>query len=198
VGGAFFAALLLLTYAIAMLEWMNLSRKAGLFIPLFGGGFFYLTTSFLLFYHLRDLPEKGLALVVMAFFCVWASDSLAYIFGKIFKGRRLAPKISPNKTYAGLIGAMIGPIFILILGDIVMDAVRMTNIQTNYLYFIVFGSLLGCVGQTGDLLISILKRKAGVKDTGTLIPGHGGLLDRIDSLLLIVPVFYLMERVLPL
>ena len=114
--------------------------------------------------------------------CVWASDIGAYFTGKRLKGPKMAPKISPNKTWAGFLGAMF-------FGGLTLWAMSFfvqAGIPGGLLFL--SGSVFGAVGQAGDLLVSILKRQAGTKDTGNLIPGHGGLLDRIDSLLLVIPV----------
>ena len=115
--------------------------------------------------------------------CV-ASDIGGYLFGKFFKGRKLT-KISPNKTYSGAIGSVI-----------------LTNISISILYFLYTNSAsylilivstitsFGC--QIGDLFFSYLKRKAKIKDTGSILPGHGGVLDRLDGILLGVPAGYIL------
>ena len=107
-----------------------------------------------------------------------ASDAGGYIFGNLFKGKKLT-KISPNKTYAGAFGSFIFCILISYALSFKYD------FQINLIYFSIFISLL-C--QIGDLIISFLKRLAKIKDTGNILPGHGGLLDRIDSALLAIPI----------
>lgn len=119
---------------------------------------------------------------------VWASDTCAYLFGKIIGGPKLLPKISPNKTWAGLVGAILGPVIILIF---------FVDFGVAGFYMLVlYGALIGVAGQIGDLSISYLKRKKGVKDTGNIIPGHGGVLDRIDSLLLVAIILWFLNYAL--
>ena len=190
-GGYFFAGLLLLTYLISLYEWIKISAKTNFTVIFYILGFLYLSIAYYLFFHLRDLPEVGLTLTVLTFFCVWSSDSFAYIFGKLIGGPKLLPMISPNKTRVGLAGAMFGPVFILVIGDFLLDFFNIAEPNMSYLFMVTFGCTLGVVAQTGDLIVSALKRSANVKDTGNIIPGHGGLLDRIDALILAAPVFYI-------
>lgn len=131
----------------------------------------------------------------MAFlFMVWGSDTGAYVFGKTFGGPKMAESISPNKTWAGMGGALLVPV---ILGGIFMFLFQGVNDFSWAAASLMglTGFFLGLAGQGGDLLISLLKRKADVKDTGDLIPGHGGLLDRIDSMLMAAPVYLLAYMV---
>ncbi len=116
-------------------------------------------------------------------FCCIASDIGGYIFGNLIKGPKLT-KISPKKTISGAIGSLIFTIIILILS--------IYYFTENFTYKIIFVGLITSITcQIGDLLVSLLKRKAKVKDTGNLLPGHGGILDRIDGILLGVPFGFL-------
>ncbi|HEY3275681.1 MAG TPA: phosphatidate cytidylyltransferase [Syntrophorhabdaceae bacterium] len=113
---------------------------------------------------------------------IWASDTGAYVAGKNFGKRPLAPLISPKKTVEGLFGAMVGSMLILslssrLLGFGIFEAIGM-------------GAVIGVLGQTGDIFESIWKRVSNVKDSSSLIPGHGGILDRIDSFIFTAPLFY--------
>ena len=108
------------------------------------------------------------------------SDIGGLIFGKTFKGRKLS-SISPNKTVSGAIGSLV---FSLILVPILIKYFN----EISLINLIVITLLISLTSQLGDLLISLLKRKAKVKDTGDLLPGHGGILDRIDSILFAIPV----------
>jgi len=94
-------------------------------------------------------------------------------------GPKLAPKISPNKTIAGLLGACLVPV-------IIMEFV----LAPHYEVGILFGIMIGLIGQVGDIFVSYLKRRVNIKDTGNIIPGHGGVLDRIDALMLVITVFW--------
>ncbi|MEI6985356.1 MAG: phosphatidate cytidylyltransferase [Rhodospirillaceae bacterium] len=137
---------------------------------------------------LREYPRIGLGLIVFLFLTVWANDIGAYIFGKSIGGPRLAPTISPAKTWAGFHGGvatagLVGGLTALLFG------------AREPLVAVGLGALLGVVGQVGDLFESAVKRRYNVKDSGCLIPGHGGLLDRIDGLIAAAPVLALFQTV---
>ena len=122
--------------------------------------------------------------------CVF-TDTGGYIFGKIFKGPRLT-KISPKKTYSGVIGSFLisqlsGIIYIKYLGQ-----KSKVLLETDLIFIILLILFISLVSQLGDLTISYFKRKAKLKDTGKILPGHGGLLDRIDGIIFVFPFFYLI------
>jgi len=125
------------------------------------------------------------------FLMVWAMDSGGLIVGCSVKGPKLAPKISPNKTWSGLIGGIVFAVaasiiyfYLLSLGKIVrIDAGAQT-------VFAVLGGIIAAVSQVGDLIESAIKRRLGIKDSGNLIPGHGGIFDRIDGLIFAAPFVY--------
>ena len=123
--------------------------------------------------------------------CVWVSDTAAYYVGTAFDRRKLAPSISPNKTVAGAVAGILGAVVTALL-------FRWFSLVHWPFPFVVFSGLfLSLLGQAGDLAESLVKRNAGVKDSGTLIPGHGGVLDRVDALLFTVPLFYYALLLLP-
>ena len=137
--------------------------------------------------NIRLIDEIGLALTVLMFVSVWICDSAAYIFGKKFGDKKIAPTISPKKTWVGSISGLIAAMAVF-LGFHFQDWLGS--------YFslkdaIIFGIIAGFFGQLGDLTESLLKRDAGVKDTSTLLAGHGGVLDRFDSLIFATPLAYL-------
>lgn len=136
------------------------------------------------FVQLRLGYENGLYLMLAVMLTVWASDTGAYMAGKSIGGPKMCPRLSPNKTWAGLIGGMLASGLTLMLFDLAKDIS-----SAHSIVIFLTGFVLGAVGQAGDLLISSVKRRVGVKDTGHIIPGHGGILDRIDALLLVVPTF---------
>ena len=127
-------------------------------------------------YHMRE--SYGFYAALVFFLALWSSDIGAYFMGKLLKGPKMAVDISPNKTWAGYIGAVIAPALILSLFTLQLTPLTLLG-----------GLALGITGQAGDLLESKLKRKCHVKDAGDMIPGHGGILDRIDSLIPAVPVY---------
>lgn len=133
-----------------------------------------------------DLPQLPVELL-MVFLTVWVGDSLAYFVGKKWGTRHLTPRISPNKSLEGFTAAMIGSLlFPPLFGNYFLPSLSMP-------FLITAGLLLGAGGIIGDLFESLIKRGAGVKDSSNLIPGHGGLLDRIDSILFAVPIYYLLR-----
>ncbi|MBP2227223.1 phosphatidate cytidylyltransferase [Azospirillum agricola] len=148
---------------------------------LLGFGVFYVAAGMAGLTWLRDLPSDGLALFLFAMLAIWATDIGAYAAGRSIGGPKLAPRISPKKTWAGLIGgmaaaALIGWLIALAVGA-AMPALAL-----------LMGAVAAVVGQAGDLFESAVKRRYDVKDSGQLIPGHGGILDRIDGLLVAAPV----------
>ena len=139
---------------------------------------------------LRNDLENGLVVVVWIFLLVWSADSGAYVAGKLLQGPKLAPSISPKKTWSGLGGAIVSA---GIVGFLISRAVE---IESIYL-FVVISCVVGLISQLGDLLESATKRRFGLKDTGNLIPGHGGILDRVDALLaavMSVTILYTFNR----
>lgn len=124
---------------------------------------------------LRDDPVHGIAAIVLVMLMVWFADTFAYFAGRIIGGPKLAPRISPKKTWAGLLGAMAGSALAAFVTCQVVGA-RSVSI------LVVIAALLAIVEQGGDLFKSAMKRQYGVKDSGRLIPGHGGVIDRVDGL----------------
>ena len=196
-GGWVFKIFVGLAFGLAVREWLRMARKTGHLWRDGPIGCLYLLFCFMTFIFLREEFDQGLFFAVTLLFGVWASDSAAYFSGKWIGGAKMAPKISPNKTWAGFIGGTIGSGIILVMFDYFVpyfsnkagfDVLPFAPLETAF----VIGAFFTVFGQIGDLGMSWYKRKAGVKDTGTLIPGHGGLLDRIDSLALVTPFFFLV------
>lgn len=184
-GGVVFQSLVGILILIAIYEFWNLSRnevKKRWQISVLIFGIIYSVAAY---FALTDLRfEYGFIFTGLVIIGVWASDIGAYIFGKLIGGRKLCPSISPNKTVAGLVGACLFPYFILD-GYLAFFATGL-NARETILWAIGASLVIGLLGQIGDLMISMLKRRVGLKDTGYLIPGHGGILDRIDAMMLVV------------
>tara|TARA_Y100000590_G_C15725543_1_gene1015122 strand:- start:3159 stop:3509 length:351 start_codon:yes stop_codon:yes gene_type:complete len=113
-----------------------------------------------------------------------------FIFGKIFKGPKLT-KISPNKTYAGMIGSYLLSIIVILLYENKFEFNNMNNIELPIVVL-----LISSVSQLGDIIISYFKRNSNIKNTGNIIPGHGGLLDRIDGMIFAIPFTFLIFKIL--
>jgi phosphatidate cytidylyltransferase len=133
-------------------------------------------------------PDAGRAFVFLALFSTFGSDTAAYFIGKAIGKHKLAPSISPGKTWEGAIAGVIGAIIISVL--FTLDTPLQLPL-TSWWQAIPLGLAISCLGQLGDLAESLLKRSFNVKDSGSLMPGHGGILDRIDSVLFAGVVVYL-------
>jgi phosphatidate cytidylyltransferase len=157
-------------------------------------GFWYIGGTFASFVLLRALPgrirvggfaeaDRGAWIMLCIAVCVWSTDTFAYFAGKAIGKHKLAPKLSPGKTIEGFVGGFIGA---MAAGALFAHWIGLT--WTNG---IVIGAISGLIGPLGDLFESGLKRELGLKDFGTIMPGHGGVLDRFDSLMFVAPVAYL-------
>ena len=179
ISGSFFIIfLIIICFFVSCYEWNKMNKNKSNKII----GFIFLLFSFYTFY---DLSIEIFFLIFVILICI-ATDIGGYFFGKIFKGPKLTT-ISPNKTYAGMIGGyLLSLIFLLVITNFI--EFLLTPFQLFSLTI-----LLSTVSQAGDIVISYFKRKANVKNTGNLIPGHGGLLDRIDGMIFAVPTLYLIE-----
>jgi phosphatidate cytidylyltransferase len=153
--------------------------------PWFATGAIAIGVPCMAFEWLRNDPYHGRDTVYWILIVVWATDSGAYAFGRLIGGPKLAPRISPNKTWAGLVGGMACA---ALAGAIAAPLLGAANVPLAA----AASGALAIVAQAGDLGESVLKRHFGVKDTGGLIPGHGGLLDRVDGLLAVVPMVALI------
>lgn len=139
--------------------------------------------------------ENGPTLVLFLMLCVWVGDTAALYVGRAIGKRKLAPRLSPGKTWAGSIASIAGSVLIALA---LAEAANALNAHGNVLLHIseplwqtlVLAAILNIAAQLGDLLESAIKRGAGVKDSGTMLPGHGGVLDRIDALLIAAPVLW--------
>ena len=139
--------------------------------------------------------ESGKSLVLFRLCAVWAGDSVAMYVGRSLGRHKLAPRISPGKTWEGTIGSLVGSL--LVTGLLLVLATKLSqreiftlNFPGTPLHWLLLAAVVNVAAQVGDLAESGLKRSAGVKDSGTLLPGHGGVLDRIDALLVAAPVLW--------
>lgn len=147
--------------------------------------------------YLRDIHGDvlGFLYTLLALGGAWLTDTGAYFSGKFFGKNKMCPSISPNKTVEGAVGGIIfNTILFLLIGVFyqVMAPYFGVTITVNYLLLLVFAPIISVFGILGDLLASVIKRQYGIKDFGNIMPGHGGALDRFDSVLLIAPLMYLI------
>ena len=182
-GKIFFTIFLICIFLISLSEWINLSFNK--FSKFFG--IFFLIISFLSAYQLQDI---NLGYFILVLLISISSDIGGFVFGKFLGGPKLT-KISPNKTYSGSIG---GYFLSLIIGLIFLEAsdqvisISFNNFSIKYIFFII---LISTINQLGDLTISYFKRLKKIENTGNLLPGHGGLLDRIDGIIFVIPLSYI-------
>ena len=206
-GGLAFTLLMGAALILLVVEWARLCRQAHAPWMLVGGTLWLgLATAALLW--LRGDPTAGRANLLFLFLLIWASDIGAYVVGRLIGGPRLAPLISPGKTWSGAAGGIAAALAVgwgaawspPMASPIGASTGGQTG--TDHAAWIAAVALVLCViGQLGDLAESWAKRRFGVKDSGALIPGHGGLLDRLDALIAVAPfaallAFYLGRGVL--
>lgn len=153
-------------------------------------GIFYVVL-FTMFISLLAGVENGKILIWYALIAAWGSDTSAYVVGKTFKlGKHKFSKISPNKSIEGCVAGLIGAVVLSLIFTLCMD--KFIGFEISYVKVLIVSAILGIIGQFGDFSASSIKRFTGIKDFSNLIPGHGGLLDRIDSLIFIAPFAYIL------
>ena len=173
-GGYTFAVFVALIATGIYYEWMRIVRGWGL--PWAVGGFFYALVPALALLWIRDRSGHGLELSLWVFVVAWSTDIGAYFAGRAFGRRKLAPAISPGKTVEGLVGGLVAA---ALFGAAL---VWLTDLPQPLL---LLAPLFALAAQAGDLFESWMKRRSGIKDSGTWLPGHGGLLDRLDGLVVV-------------
>lgn len=181
-GSVFFAFFLFIAFLLTSYEWLKMCKKNHLMKFL---GIIFLLFSFYSSFQIRE--NSGLFLFLFIILICIFTDIGGYVFGSVFKGPKLT-KISPKKTYAGVIG---GFLFSLLAGLSFMEIIGNYYLETYYLNTFFSILIISLISQVGDLIISFFKRKAKLKDTGKILPGHGGLLDRVDGLIFVMPLVYL-------
>lgn len=175
-GIAWIAFLLIIAFAMSY-EWGKLAKKNPVWL---GIGLLWTILPVFSALYLRLLVEDGFFLLMWVLAVVWATDTAAFFVGRKLQGPKLAPHISPNKTWSGAIG---GLLIATIVGGYLGH-----EWGGRWIIILTLALLFSILGQAGDLVESALKRHFGVKDTGQLIPGHGGALDRTDSLIFTLPL----------
>ena len=191
-GSFYFIFFLSFFFLATSYEWIKMNKVN--FIKIIG--IFYLFFAFFLAYLLRENFSLGIFILVLIV-CIF-TDLGGYIFGKIFKGPKLT-KISPKKTYAGAFGGFILSLVAALIykkytatGNAThLNLSLWTDMDMDKIYFLFILSI-SFISQVGDLIISYFKRLAKIKDTGNILPGHGGLLDRIDGIIFAIPSSYFL------
>ena len=190
----FFVFFLSILFLATSFEWIKMNKKDVIKII----GIFYLFFSFSLSFLLRENLSIEIFFFILII-CIF-TDLGGYIFGKMFKGPKLI-KISPKKTYAGAIGGFILSLIAALIysksitfgmSDYLNLSISTSNILFSDKLIFLFILFISFISQVGDLAVSYFKRLAKVKDTGSLLPGHGGLLDRLDGIIFAMPISYLL------
>lgn len=140
------------------------------------------------FHYFFQADTKGLATVMFGMLIVWLTDSGAYMVGRAIGKHKLAPKISPNKTWEGSIGGSLVAVIVVASLYTIFNWLP----AYNFIELLLFAIVLSIAGQLGDLIESGLKRHFNVKDSGNILPGHGGILDRFDSMLVVMPLMSIL------
>lgn len=182
---------MLLKYDITRFEHIAISVFASIMVPF----------SFSVFLFLRDVyinfPQEyskidGIYYIVFVFICSWCTDTFAYFVGRKFGKHKMSPKISPKKTVEGAIGGVVIAAVINLLVLFVFNEVFFITQNISYLEVGISSVILSLVSMLGDLSASTIKRNYGEKDFGKLMPGHGGIMDRFDSCLFVLPTLYII------
>ena len=190
-GSFLFNSLILICSIITLYEWQLMSKGKNYNIF----GFIYIIASFNIIYLLRNYSDdKYLFFLLILIICI-STDIGGYVFGKVFKGPKLT-KISPNKTYAGMIGAFLLSTFTATFFLNYYDYYLIDRFEILNIYNFIFIIFISFVSQFGDILISFFKRRSKIKNSGKIIPGHGGLLDRIDGMIFAFPASYLIFKII--
>ena len=187
-GNFFFNFFIATCFLITLYEWHMMSKKKTYNIF----GFIFLIFSFYSVYFIRnELDEYGLLIFISIVLVCVSTDIGGYVFGKLFKGPKLT-KISPKKTYAGVFGGYFLSIIFTHLLTNYSELFKEFNFGGDEFVLVL---IISTVSQVGDIIVSYFKRLSKIKDTGKLIPGHGGILDRIDGMLFAFPFYFIIHLI---
>ena len=187
-GSLIFLIFLIAILIICIFEWIKMNTKFELKFL----GVLFLCCSFYTCYMIRINSLSVFLFIIVV--CI-STDLGGYLFGKLLKGPKLT-KISPNKTYFGMFGGFIFPLLISYLFFLKYNYIHndvLIKYNEEYISFIIIVLIISSVSQIGDLIISYFKRASKLKDTGNIIPGHGGMLDRVDGMIFVFPLFYILN-----
>ena len=191
-GGFLFNIFLTFCFFLSLFEWIKISKKV-----YFIFGLIFIFFSFICASLIRNGTKEfnSLEVFLLIFIICIFTDVGGYVFGKIFKGPKLT-KISPNKTISGVAGSyffsfIFGILFIKFHSLINLNLIKY-SLNLEFIILIIF---ISTISQAGDILISFFKRISSIKDTGSIIPGHGGILDRIDGMIFVFPSYYLFNLI---
>ena len=183
-GGIIFNFFIFIVFSISIYEWKKISYR-NIF---FNFGIFYLIIAFYSIYKIRnDFNSEYIYILFVLIICI-STDIGGFVFGKVLKGPKLT-RISPKKTYSGVFGSYLSSLISIYIFN---DNFFKEYINISLFEIMMFTFLISTVSQLGDIFVSFFKRLSNLKDTGTIIPGHGGILDRIDGMIFAFPFAYLL------
>lgn len=156
----------------------------------------YVTTSFTSLCLIRYI-DNGKFILFLVFIGSWVTDTFAYLTGTLIGKHKLIPEVSPKKTVEGAIGGTLSAVIFFPLFGFVAQAVTDGDVKANYLVLVIYAVILAVVAQIGDLLASLIKREYKIKDYGSLLPGHGGIMDRFDSVMAVSILAMLLCMIYP-
>lgn len=199
-------AVIVTVYIIAMLtvmlKWYDKTKFEHVAFALFGS--LAIPSSISCLFRVMRIGEENpdvfqrshmVFLILIGMYAAWLTDTFAYFFGSRFGKHKLAPKISPKKSVEGAVAGVIGTTVVTVITYFICDKFFF-RLETLNVFIVIIASIIMCVmGMLGDLSASVIKRNYGEKDFGTLFPGHGGVLDRIDSFLFTAPVLYVLTEI---
>lgn len=157
-------------------------------------GLFYVSIMLSYIYQIR-IEEDGALIIWLVFIGAWGSDTCAYCIGVLFGKHKVTPQLSPKKSLEGCIAGVVGAALLGFLYAVIIQD-HLKGIENPQLVFAVIGAASSIISQLGDLAASAIKRNHSIKDYGNLIPGHGGILDRFDSIIFIAPMVYYLAQML--
>ncbi|RYE06628.1 MAG: CDP-archaeol synthase [Rickettsiaceae bacterium] len=175
-----------------LIEWSDMTKSSSKDLI---AGMLVIPTSIISLLTIYEHSETRWMLLLY-FAIIWSVDSFAMLGGQRLKGPKLAPQISPNKTWSGLItGVTLGTISAIVVYDIMVKlAIVKPQLMISLFALILISMTIGVMAQLSDLFVSCFKRKFKIKDSGYIIPGHGGILDRFDSIILTTPILLLIKN----
>ena len=156
---------------------------------------FYILVGFIAIVLLRNVEPAGKYLYLLIFIGAWMTDTGAYFVGVFFGKHKLIPEVSPKKTIEGAFGGILGCIVGYVVFGVILNV--FFDVTVNYIALILLAIVISVISQCGDLIASYVKREHGIKDYGSIFPGHGGMMDRFDSIIVVAPVIFGIILLLP-
>ena len=182
---------------IANSKQVQVSQVATMFFTTFVTSFAFSTLAYMKVVH----PQHSMFYCFIMFIAAWITDTGAYFTGRFFGKHKMAPYISPHKTWEGAVGGVVFSTLGAVIAGLIYQAIAAaggSTVEINFLLLAAAGLTASVIGELGDLSASCIKRQCGIKDFGSIMPGHGGILDRFDSLMFVAPFMFLVVKYFPI